>query len=192
MIKHKHPKYVRSFVDRHGVTRFYFRRGNKNVALPGLPWSPTFMAAYETALNHHDGESELGASRTKAGTVNAALISYYQSRAFTEGLAKVTQQNRRTILEQFRSAYGNFPVAQMHTTALQKIIDKKSPASQRNFKRAMRGLIDFCVSHSLMKVDPLAGLKMAKMKTKGHHTWTEKRLLNTWIATRRGPRPDWR
>ena len=45
------PKYVKTYLDRNGKPRFYFRRrGCKSVALPGLPWSPTFMAAYEEAL----------------------------------------------------------------------------------------------------------------------------------------------
>lgn len=41
------PKFVQGFVDRHGHARFYFRRpGFKRVPLPGLPWTPQFMAAY--------------------------------------------------------------------------------------------------------------------------------------------------
>src|SRR5262252_8656396 len=37
--------------DRHGKPRWYFRRpGFKQMPLPGLPWSPEFMAAYEEAL----------------------------------------------------------------------------------------------------------------------------------------------
>ena len=45
------PKYVHGFVDRHGRPRFYFRRaGFKKVPLPGLPWSPEFMAAYQEVL----------------------------------------------------------------------------------------------------------------------------------------------
>ena len=35
----------------HGKPRFYFRRrGFPSVNLPGLPWSPEFMAAYEDAM----------------------------------------------------------------------------------------------------------------------------------------------
>jgi hypothetical protein len=46
----KLPPYVQAFVDRQGRARFYFRRrGYQSVPLPGLPWSPTFMAAYEAA-----------------------------------------------------------------------------------------------------------------------------------------------
>ncbi len=50
-MKRKYPRYCRSFVDRHGHTRYYFNRSGKNIPLPGLPWSPTFMAAYEAARN---------------------------------------------------------------------------------------------------------------------------------------------
>jgi hypothetical protein len=62
------PKYVQGFIDRHGKARFYFRRaGFKTVALPGLPWSPPFMAAYEAALSGQP--AEIGASRVKPGTM---------------------------------------------------------------------------------------------------------------------------
>jgi hypothetical protein len=45
------PQYCNGFLDRHGRARWYFRRaGFKKVPLPGLPWSPEFMAAYEQAL----------------------------------------------------------------------------------------------------------------------------------------------
>src|SRR5262249_24364876 len=45
------PPYVHAFIDRHGKARYYFRRvGFKCVPLPGLPWAPEFMAAYEPAL----------------------------------------------------------------------------------------------------------------------------------------------
>ena len=47
----KMPKYTQAFIDRHGTARFYFRKArSKQVSLPGLPWSPQFMAAYEAAL----------------------------------------------------------------------------------------------------------------------------------------------
>src|SRR5262245_19776907 len=66
----KLPPYVQAFVDRHGMPRFYFRRrGYQSVALPGLPWSPAFMSAYEAAK----GEApriEVGLTRTTPGTVN--------------------------------------------------------------------------------------------------------------------------
>ena len=46
------PKFVQGFIDRYGHARFYFRRpGFKRLALPGLPWSPEFMAKYQEAMS---------------------------------------------------------------------------------------------------------------------------------------------
>ena len=71
------PKFVQGFIDRHGKARFYFRRaGFKAVALPGLPWSPEFMAAYEKALAGQP--AQLGSDRVKPGTIRALASSYYQ------------------------------------------------------------------------------------------------------------------
>jgi integrase len=171
----KPPKYTHGFVDRHGHARFYFRRaGYKTVPLPGLPWSPQFMAAYELACKND--MAEIGASRTLPGTVSAALIAYYQHPSFTDALAKVTQQNRRAILESFRHEHGDKRIALMHAQALQATLNHKTPASQRNFKRAMRGFLDFCMAHNLIKVDPLAGTKLSRMKVRGHHTWTDEEI----------------
>ena len=44
-------KFIHRFVDRHGHERHYFRRtGFRRVRLPGLPFSPEFMQAYQAAL----------------------------------------------------------------------------------------------------------------------------------------------
>src|ERR1700757_4905216 len=51
---------------------------------PAAPWSPEFMAAREQALNGEWQALPLGASRTKPGTVNATIVSYYQSAGFKE------------------------------------------------------------------------------------------------------------
>ncbi len=73
------PKYVHGFLDRHGRPRFYFRRAGFNkVPLPGLPWSPEFMAAYEEAVAGQP-KPEIGAARTKPGSMRALSVSYFQS-----------------------------------------------------------------------------------------------------------------
>ena len=70
-------------------TKFFLRRaGHKKIRLPGLPWSPEFMAAREAALKGQWDRPETGIKRSVAGTVNAAIVSYYQSSAFRDGLAK--------------------------------------------------------------------------------------------------------
>ncbi|MCK1672714.1 tyrosine-type recombinase/integrase [Bradyrhizobium sp. 150] len=173
----KLPKYVHGYTNRHGKTVFYYRRpGQKKVRLKigagVLPWSPTFMDAYEQAQGQ--ARSALGASRTVPGTVNAALVSYYQSVAFTKGLAISTQKTRRAILENFRKDHGDKRIALMHTAALQIMIGGKTPAAQRGFKKAMRGFIDHCMELGMLRADPLLGLKFTKLKkSSGFLTWTE-------------------
>src|SRR5262245_53150279 len=91
-------QYVDRFIDRHGRARYYFRRsrGFKRVVLPGLPGSSEFLAAYAAAL---DGAAkiEIGADRTLPGTINAAIVAFHRSDAFTKNRA-ITQATDRNIL----------------------------------------------------------------------------------------------
>lgn len=100
-------KFVHRFRDRHGKTRHYFRRpGCKTVALPGLPGSAEFMAAYQAALAGHSAPRiEIGAAHTKPGTVAAAVVAYFGSIAFGN-LAPCTKRTQRYILERFREGHG--------------------------------------------------------------------------------------
>jgi hypothetical protein len=141
------------------------------VRLPGLPWSPEFMEAYEAAKGGRSATIEIGASRTIPGTVNAAVVSYYQSSAFKDGLAESSRTSRRAILERFRADHGAKRIALMHSAAMQAILNGKTPAAARNWKKALRGFLNHCLSLKMIKTDPLAGVTMAKMKTKGHHPW---------------------
>ena len=79
---------------------------------------------------------------------------------------------RRAILEGFRVAHGDKRVALMTQAALQNIINKKTPAGPLNFRKAMRGFLDHCLSLNFIKADPLASVKLVEVKSAGHHTWT--------------------
>ncbi len=100
-------KYVHAFRDRHGKLRHYFRRpGFKQIPLPGASGSPEFMAAYYAALAGNEVERQpIGPSRTKPGTVNAAVVSYFNSAAFA-ALANESRRSRRFILEAFAATMG--------------------------------------------------------------------------------------
>jgi hypothetical protein len=95
----KLPRYVNGFVDRHGKARYYFRRaGFKKVALPGVPWSPDFMAAYQMVLAGQP--IAIGADRTLPGSMQALAISYYGSAQYLAMKAS-SQRVRRNIIEKF-------------------------------------------------------------------------------------------
>jgi integrase len=129
------------------------------------------MEVRQKALDGDWTAPELGASRTKAGTVNAALVSYYQASAFKDGLSESSQRMRRAILERFREAHGDKRIALIHKKALQAILNKKSPAAASNWRKALRGFIDHCLSLDMIATDPLAGIKLVSVKSNGHHPW---------------------
>jgi hypothetical protein len=100
--------FIHEFVDRHGKVRRYFRRrGQKRIPLPGMPGSEEFMSAYAAALallpNHTD--------KTLPGTINALVVTYYASDAWNSGLTEDTRKTRRRIIEKFRADHGNKRVA---------------------------------------------------------------------------------
>jgi hypothetical protein len=93
------PRYVQGFVDQYGRARFYFRRpGFKRVPLPGLPWSPEFMAAYEEAFAGQP--MQVASGRVRPGTFRALAVSYFGSRVF-RSLKPITQSVYRNIIERF-------------------------------------------------------------------------------------------
>jgi integrase len=172
----KLPPYVQAFVDRYGKARFYFRRrGYESVALPGLPWSSTFMAAYEAAMG--SPHIDIGASRTVAGTVNAAIISYFNSAAF-QALAPETRRSRRGILERFRVEHGDKRVAMLQRAHIDRMVAAKAatPSAARNFLKVLKALMAHCVANHMRDDDPTYGVKSAKIKTDGYATWNEEHI----------------
>jgi integrase len=168
------PKFVQAFIDRHGKPRFYLRRtGFKSVALPGLPWSPEFMAAYELAMgNACEQRIEPGASRTNPGTINALVVSYYKSDDWSR-LTVDTQKRRRRIIERFRIKHGDKRVALLERDHIVNMLEAMGKLSaKRHWLMAVRALMRSAIP-SMRKDDPTAGIRIKLPKSKGHHTWTD-------------------
>jgi integrase len=167
------PKFVHGYIDRHGKSRFYFRRaGFKKIPLSGLPWSPEFMAAYETALASTQ-RIEIGASRTNPGTINALVVTYYKS-DWWHALAADTQKARLRIIEKFRAQHGDKRVALLRREHILKMLGAiGKPSAKRHWLKAIRGLLRSAVP-GMRRDDPTEGIANIKLpKSKGHHTWTD-------------------
>jgi integrase len=165
--------YIQEYRDRHGRLRRYFRRpGFKRLPLPGVPGSDEFMTAYQLALAGQPSRIEIGAGRTKPGTVNAAIVGYYTSLAF-RSLAPGTQKMRRAILERFREAHGDKRIALLPHDFIVRALGKKSPFAARNWLKTLRGLLQFAVGENFRTDDPTQGVKLPRAKSDGIHTWTE-------------------
>jgi integrase len=168
----KLPKYVQHWVDRDGRAHCYFRRpGYPRVRLLGLPWSPSFMAAYEAAMS--GPRTAVGASRVKSGSVAAVVAEYLDSRKFFGSKKPGTQRMRRGILERFRAAYGDRPFALLPPEWIAAVLDSKPPHAARSWLAALRSLCAFAIERHWLRADPTANIKLPAIKSDGFHTWTD-------------------
>src|SRR5262249_29166114 len=145
--------YVLEYADRHGKVRRYFRRkGYKQIALPGLPGSEEFMAAYQAALARA-GPIEVGAGRFDPKSRDALISAYLRSDAFTKGLAEETQRMRRNILDRFRSQNGGKMARTLERRHVEAMLKKKKPHAQKNWLKTLRGLMLFAIEENFRSSD---------------------------------------
>ena len=168
----KLPKYVQAWVDRDGRARCYFRRrGYPLVQLRSLPWSPSFMAAYEAALT--GPRTAIGAGRIKPGSVAAVVAEYLDSQQFFGSKSAGTQRMRRGILDRFRKAHGDRPFALLPPGWIEALLDAKPPYAARSWLATLRSLCQFAVKRGWMRTDPTANIEQRSVKGDGFHTWTD-------------------
>jgi integrase len=172
------PKYVHSYVDRHGKARFYVRRpGYKQVALPGLAWSPEFMTSYAEAMAGDGIKQEIGAKNTITGTMHALAVSYFQSAGFLS-LRHSTQKVRRWQVETLCKAHADKRVALLTRAHIDALIASKAdkPGTANGLRMALRCLMQHAVAIGLRSDDPTATVKKLRYESEGHHSWTEQEI----------------
>jgi hypothetical protein len=165
--------------DREGRPHHYFRRASyPRVRLPGLPWSPTFMNAYEKALT--GPRAAIGAGRIKPGSVTAVVAEYFDSQQFFASKSAGTQRMRRGILERFRAAHGDKGIATLARTHVERMVAARAdaPASAHNFLAVLRALMRYAVTTGLRSDDPTIGVRAPRYKPKGYPTWTEEDIAS--------------
>ena len=139
-------------------------------AEPGLPWSPEFMEARGRALEGDWAVPELGEACNRAGTVNAAIVSYYQSSAFRYGLAKSSQQMRASDL----GAFSGGPWRQASGGTAQGTSDHLEQENAGGGLELAQGASRFhrpLPVADMLAGNPLAGVKLVPIKSDGHHPW---------------------
>lgn len=172
----KLPLHVHGFVDRHGKARHYLRRpGCKPIALPGIPYSAEFMMAYDAGMAGAVVTRAIGAARTFPGTVNATIVSYYNSEAWAQ-LRLSTQRARRNILNQFREEHGDKRISLISARPLLAILSKRKPFAARNWLKTLRGVCQFAVAAGLLEADPTRDIKLKAPRSTGHHSWDEDQI----------------
>jgi integrase len=168
------PKYVNGYIDRHGKPRFYFRRaGFKKVLLPGLPWSPEFMAAYENAMAGQP-PIEPGKSKRKLGSMDTLALSYLASPAFAT-LAENSRLTYRRAIERFCRQHGSKSAADLQRQHIVKLMSTLSdrPQAANQLRKILRALMQHAVEIGMRCDDPTRDVKAMRIKSDGFHSWSE-------------------
>lgn len=169
-------RFIHEFRDRHGKVRRYFRRpGFKRIPLHGEPGSEQFMDAYQAALAGFAAPKiELGATKTRPGTINALVARYYRSTGFVT-LAPSTQATYRNIIERFREDHGDKRVALLGRDHIKRMLETKAstPAAANNWLRMVRMLMAFALDEGMRADNPASSVRGIRYNSDGYPSWTD-------------------
>lgn len=177
------PKFVKGYIDRHGHARFYFRRtGFKAVALPGLPWSPDFMAAYSSAMAGQPPPQVTVRPTTKAGSLDALAASYFVSPIYLalKPRTKVMYSSAIGRLCRSKDKHGTMlgtlgaaTLRREHVVAMMAA-KAQEPDAANILRRVLRALMQHAVETGMRDDDPTRDVKAVKRKNAdGYHSWTD-------------------
>jgi enterobacteria phage integrase len=160
--------YVKTYRDRHGRTRHYFRRrGSAEVSLPGAVGSQEFMAAYQGAM---------GAKKPSphaAGTFARLVEDYYRSAEFVN-LKPSSQRLYRLCLDPIAKRDGHRLVRDMPRDKIRKIIEEIAVTRKGMANvtaKVLRLLLSYAVDNNWRADNPAIRLKQYRGGTR--HTWTD-------------------
>jgi integrase len=167
-------KHVDRFKDRHGRTRYYFRKGKgARKVLPGVPGADDFMIAYQAALGG-EGTSREARKRGATGTFDRLVQDYYASADYKR-LATDTQGAYQRIIDSLlrEANIGHRLVAQMTRQHVQLIVGRRAatPAAANHFLKKLRILLRFAIDNGWRKDDPTIRIRM--FAGGEFHAWTE-------------------
>jgi integrase len=169
--------YIQQFRDRHGRSRYYYRRGRTRIALPGRPGEREFMAAYQQAASAFISASVSPRSSTMvAGSFDALALAYYRSPQFIS-LSEASQKNYRRLIDRWRLAHGAKHVAHLER---RHIVDhlatryqQAGPEGANGLRKVLKILCGFAVAHGYRRDDPTIGIKKYKAPGKGFEPWMD-------------------
>ena len=185
------PKHCVEDVDRYGNIRIYLRlKGRPKVRLEGIPWSPDFMARYETGLNGPPPEKASDPRVTTPNTWKWLCQAYLASTAFKSGLDGVTQRRRRSLLEATydeptapgaKTRFADFPLARLTSQAIAVLRDRKAaqPDGANNTLKAIRAVFKWALLPEVRKAphNPARDVPLFRRATDGFHTWSVEEVL---------------
>lgn len=182
------PKYVTRFVDRHGTTRYRYRRvGYAGGYFHAKLGSEDFRAEYAAFEESMIG-TKPRVSKWPEGTVGD-VVTRYLSVPTRLGPSKTTQAKVRRIVDGFREQHGHRYMVDFRFDHIDKLIADKRvkgvkdgrPAggteAARKLRKELVRLFDYAIKLRIRTDNPVRQSEMVRVapgeRTKGFHTWTE-------------------
>jgi integrase len=192
------PKHVSSFKDRHGKTRFRFRKvGCKTYYFQHPIGTEEFLREYRHCLTSVHTSDGMIRTRDREGSVNDLVSRYLRSSDFKGEARQVTLSKNRAIIERFRKMHGERMVAHVTFEPLDKIIAeariKNADGTGGNFaaqklRKELKRLFGYAVKLGWLASNPVDHIRPLKLRTDGFHSWTDKEVeqyQNHWaVGTR--------
>jgi site-specific recombinase XerD len=135
------------------------------------------MAAYEAALGGQAAPIEVGASRTRPGTIAALTVAYFNSHEF-QTLADSTKATYRNIIERIRAEHGDKRIALVQREHIVAMLNKRAstPAAANNWLRMVRMLMRLAITERLRPDDPTLTVKAVRTTSEGHEPWPDEEI----------------
>jgi integrase len=146
------------------------------------------MRQYAAALDGVKAlTANIGASRNAAGTVAWLVAAYLDCSETSSSPFKAnrpqTQRGRRYILEKFREAHGDLPLARAGKMLLERkhvqiMVNAKAgrPSAQRSFLNALHAMFKWAAAEGRVPVDPTIGVTRVAVRSAGYKVWPEEEI----------------
>lgn len=165
------PDNVTPYKDRHGKTRYRFRKkGLPAYHFRNPPGTEEFREEYARALS----AEKVTESRFAPFTYDALIESFYQSPRWV-GMRASSQNTYRGIIERFRAKNGNKDVRGVTAGAIEAKLVKlgETPSAANNLRKALARLHRHAIKLDWRKDNPVDATDGFKIENDGFHTWTE-------------------
>ncbi|RQW41381.1 tyrosine-type recombinase/integrase [Novosphingobium sp. LASN5T] len=179
------PRYVHEFQDRHGKSRWRYRRKGRAVYYfknpPGTEGFRQELHACEEGLSA--APIDPGMSRIKSGSFDDLLARYYRSPDFLDPGDR-TREVYRGVLERWRSRtkkgvrYGELLVRDLQARHVEAMLAEMLPhrTAANMLRKRLLALYKFAIRIGMAKDNPVGVTKPFKVESQGFHTWTEEEI----------------
>lgn len=166
-------RHVERFKDRHGRTRFYYRKGKgKRVPLLSQPGTREFLDEYYKAAGGY-GYNAIDSNRT----FHALAKLYFSSNDYINHTKPNTKISARHIIEDFVTDHGHRLVTQVKREHIETILASKAdtPGTANNLLKWLKVLVNFAIRNG-WEINGNPTSHIAAFKQKPHHTWNEREI----------------